>query len=156
MQPLISIGIPTHNRADTYFRLTLESALAQSYAIFEVIVADNASTDGTRELVAGYDDSRLRYYRHDPALHYNENFNFCLSQARGEYFQLLHDDDLIDPTFLQRCAEVLAGRDAVVILPVGSMEQRLPEPGWMHWSGASGRGKGEAASCKEGGEGKGK
>nr|NIQ04100.1 glycosyltransferase [Nitrospinaceae bacterium]NIR57946.1 glycosyltransferase [Nitrospinaceae bacterium]NIS88411.1 glycosyltransferase [Nitrospinaceae bacterium]NIT85284.1 glycosyltransferase [Nitrospinaceae bacterium]NIU47442.1 glycosyltransferase [Nitrospinaceae bacterium] len=50
--PLVSIGIPTYNRADDYFRQAITSALNQTYPSIEIIVGDNGSTDGTEELVS--------------------------------------------------------------------------------------------------------
>ena len=89
--PLVTIGIPTYNRADGYLRETLESALAQSYPNLEILVADNCSTDNTKLVVESYKDKRVRYFRHETGLIPNDNFNFCLSQARGYYFLLLHN-----------------------------------------------------------------
>lgn len=105
--PLVTVAIPTYNRADGYLRAALESALAQSYQPLEIIVSDNCSTDSTGAVVAEYADPRLRYIRQPRALRPNENFNFCLSSAQGEYFLLLHDDDLIDADFVERCMQAL-------------------------------------------------
>jgi len=101
--PLVTIGIPTYNRANGYLRATLESALAQTYPNLEIVVADNCSPDNTRADVEGYGDRRIRYFRHDPGMKPNDNFNFCLQQAKGAYFLLLHDDDTIDPDFVETC-----------------------------------------------------
>lgn len=103
--PLISIGIPTHNRAGTYLPDALESALAQTWPRLEIVVSDNGSTDATESTVKSYRDPRIRYYRQDPAIAPNDNFNFCLAQSRGVYFLLLHDDDKIDPDFIEACLE---------------------------------------------------
>jgi len=101
--PLVSIGIPTYNRADGYLQETLGSALAQTYQNVEIVVADNCSPDATRAVVASYADPRVRYFRHDPGLTPNDNFNYCLQQANGAYFLLLPDDDKIDPDFIDTC-----------------------------------------------------
>src|SRR5581483_7663062 len=60
--PLVTIAIPTYNRAASY--LPLPSALDQTYPDIEVMVSDNASSDGTAALVSGVRDPRLRYLRH--------------------------------------------------------------------------------------------
>jgi glycosyltransferase involved in cell wall biosynthesis len=101
--PLVSIGIPTYNRADGYLKDALESALSQIYGNLEIIISDNCSSDSTEEFVRGYADPRIRYFRQKNTILPNDNFNFCLHQARGEYFLLLHDDDLIDPEFVHIC-----------------------------------------------------
>jgi glycosyltransferase involved in cell wall biosynthesis len=106
-RPLVTIGIPTYNRADGYLREALADALAQTYAPLEIVVSDNASTDATPELVRGLADERVRYVRHEANIGGNANFNACLENARGEYFLLLHDDDRIDPDFVAACMEAV-------------------------------------------------
>ncbi len=102
-KPLVTIGIPTYNRADDYLRQTLESALNQTYHNLEVIVSDNCSPDNTEAVVRSYTDLRIRYFRQTRGLKPNDNFNFCLKQAKGSYFLLLHDDDVIDKDFVEIC-----------------------------------------------------
>jgi glycosyltransferase involved in cell wall biosynthesis len=106
--PLVTIGIPTYNRANGYLPEALESALAQSYPKLEILVSDNGSTDNTESVVRSYKDARIRYFRQQPSVTPNENFNFCLQQANGVYFLMLHDDDKIDPEFVNTC--MLAAR----------------------------------------------
>ena len=101
--PLVTIGIPTYNRANGYLREALESALAQSYPNLEIVVSDNGSTDNTESVVRSYADPRVRYFRQQPPVVPNDNFNFCLSQANGAYFLLLHDDDKVDSDFVETC-----------------------------------------------------
>lgn len=100
---LVTLGIPTFNRADAMLGAALERALAQTHAHLEIIVADNCSEDHTTELVAGFDDPRIRYVRHATNIGANANFNFCANEARGRYFLLFHDDDLIDEDFVASC-----------------------------------------------------
>jgi glycosyltransferase involved in cell wall biosynthesis len=107
---LVTIGIPTYNRADSFLKEALESALRQTYSDLEIIVADNCSTDHTEELVKGYNDDRIRYIRHEKPLKPYENFNFCAYEAKGEYFLLLHDDDVIDPDFVETCMHAANNR----------------------------------------------
>lgn len=107
-RPLVSITIPTYNRADSYLRETIESALDQTYAPVDVMVADNASTDATPDLVRSFDDDRLRYERHEENIGPFRNWQFCLDAARGEFIYMLHDDDLVDPDFLATCVAALA------------------------------------------------
>ena len=110
---LISIGIPTYNRAKGNLRKVIERALGQTYANIEVIVSDNCSTDNTPELVQSFDDPRLRYFRQETNIGPNNNFNYCLNQARGEYFLLFHDDDMIDPDFIETCMAALEPGEGV-------------------------------------------
>lgn len=119
-QPLVTIGIPTYNHSDQYLQETLDSALAQTYENIEIVVADNCSTDGTRERVSAIRDKRIRYVRHDRNISANDNFNFCLQEAKGEYFQLLHDDDLIDRDFIEVCIRSFARRRDVGLVRTGA------------------------------------
>lgn len=118
--PLVTIAIPTYNRAEGYLRSALESALAQTYRPLEVIVADNCSTDGTTALVQGYCDPRIRYFRHETPLAPNDNFNFCVAAARGRYMLLLHDDDLVDPDFAAACMAAASEAPEVGIVRTGT------------------------------------
>jgi Glycosyl transferase family 2 len=103
VRPLVTIAIPTYNRAAQTLRCALESALAQTYPNLEILISDNASTDTTDELVRGYADARIRYVRHPSNIGANNNFNFCVDDARGVYVLILHDDDLIDADFIEVC-----------------------------------------------------
>lgn len=116
----VSIGIPTYNRAGGYLREALKSALAQTYSPLEIIVSDNASTDDTESLVRSFNDPRIRYFRQKVNVPANENFNFCLDQAAGSYFVLLHDDDLLDPHMVQTCVDALDGRTDVGVVITGT------------------------------------
>jgi glycosyltransferase involved in cell wall biosynthesis len=100
---LVSIGIPTYNRAGSYLVDALRSATSQTHPAIEIIVADNCSTDHTEAYVKGLSDERIKYFRHPASIDPNDNFNFCLKQAEGDYFLLLHDDDCIDPDFAEAC-----------------------------------------------------
>jgi glycosyltransferase involved in cell wall biosynthesis len=101
--PFVTIAIPTYNRAGSYLPVALRSALAQNYPRLEVLVADNASTDETASLFQGIIDKRVRYLRHPVNIGANRNYNYCLNEARGDYFLLLHDDDAIDDDFVAAC-----------------------------------------------------
>src|SRR5436190_18430731 len=105
--PLVTIAIPTYNRAATYFPICLEGALRQTYPNLEIIVADNGSTDHTRDIVSRYHDPRVRYFRHPKNVKPNDNYNFCVREARGVYFQLLQDDEQIDSDFVETCLKAV-------------------------------------------------
>ena len=106
-KPLVTIGIPTYNRANTYLRTAVESALSQTYVNIEIVVSDNYSEDDTEMVVREFCDDRIRYHRHNKNIGPNNNFNFCLEMARGDYFLLLHDDDLIDSDFIDACMKAV-------------------------------------------------
>lgn len=100
-QPRLSIVIPTVNRAYCVGR-AIESALAQTYPHIEIIVSDNGSSDATQEVIAGYNDPRLRKYHRKDTIPSAEHANFYLEQARGEFFTVLSDDDYLEPTFAEK------------------------------------------------------
>ncbi len=118
-QPLVTIAIPTYNRADDYLKQAIESALNQTYRNIEIIVSDNCSPDNTEVIVKGYADSRIRYFRQAQSLKPNDNFNFCLKQAKGDCFLLLHDDDLIDNDFIEVCVKAANYSTDVGIIRTG-------------------------------------
>ncbi|MDR4506256.1 MAG: glycosyltransferase family 2 protein [Candidatus Scalindua sp.] len=101
--PLITIAIPTYNRADGYLRQAITCAVKQTYPNIEIIIADNCSTDNTETVVKNFNDSRIRYFRHETNIGPIKNTNFCLDVASGNYFLLLHDDDSIDDDFVESC-----------------------------------------------------
>ncbi len=103
MKPRVTIAIPTYNRAATFLPGVIKSALAQRYKPLEIVVSDNCSTDQTGEVVRSFDDPRLRYVRPAKNLGSNGNYNNCLAEASGAYLLVLHDDDLIDPDFVETC-----------------------------------------------------
>jgi glycosyltransferase involved in cell wall biosynthesis len=118
--PLVTIAIPTYNRADSYLGCALESATNQTYGNVEVIVSDNCSTDSTEEVVRGFSAPCLRYFKHAENIGANGNFNFCVEQAKGDYFLLLPDDDLIDEDFVELCMEAANHRTDIGIIRTGT------------------------------------
>ncbi len=120
MFPLVTIAIPTYNRADCYLKQAIQSALHQTYPNIEIIVSDNCSTDNTESIVKDFKDSRIRYFRQERNIGANNNFNFCLQQAKGDYFSFLHDDDLIDPDFIEICLKAVNHKTEFGIIRTGT------------------------------------
>ena len=120
MTPKVTIGLPTYNRAKLFLVPALECALAQDWDNLEIIVSDNCSTDNTREIVTSYDDPRLRYVRQDENIGANNNFNYCVNAAEGDYFLLYPDDDVIDPDLVSSCMEAADGRVDYGIVRTGT------------------------------------
>jgi glycosyl transferase family 2 len=104
--PRISVCVPTYNRA-SLLKNVLNSILSQTFGDFEVIVADNCSTDETPEVVRSFRDPRVRYHRHEQNIGPFGNMNFLIGEARGEYLCIAHDDDVYYPEFLQKELEML-------------------------------------------------
>ena len=120
--PLVTIAIPTYNRANGYLRNAIECALKQTYRNIEVIISDNCSSDNTEEIVKSYADPRIRYFRQSANIGANNNFNFCVEQAHGAYFLLFHDDDSIDADFIEICMKSAGYRTDIGLIRTGSRE----------------------------------
>jgi len=107
--PLVSILIPTYNRAALIVD-SIKSALAQKYNSFEVVIVDNASTDGTWEQIQeiASTDSRVRAFRNNTNLGPVLNWIECARQAQGTFSKILWSDDLLAPEFLARTVPLLS------------------------------------------------
>lgn len=93
-EPLISIGMPVFN-AEKTLASAIESIIHQCFSDFELIISDNASTDGTAEICRNYaaSDSRIRYVRQRENIGAANNFRFVLMEARAKYFMWASSDD---------------------------------------------------------------
>jgi len=98
--PLVSILIPSYNRAN-YLGFAIDSALKQTYKNIEIIVHDDASTDGTCELLKQYCDLRLRIIRTENNHGMLGGWNYIVTKAKGEYIKFLASDDLLEPTCVE-------------------------------------------------------
>jgi glycosyltransferase involved in cell wall biosynthesis len=108
MEPLVTIGVPVHNGGGL-LRRALEAVLAQEYANLEIIVADNASTDDSpeiiRELLSGREGVRL--VRHEQNIGASGNFLFLMREAHGKYFFWASCDDFWHPRFVAKQVALL-------------------------------------------------
>jgi glycosyltransferase involved in cell wall biosynthesis len=114
--PQVSIGLPVYN-GEKYLAETLESLLAQSFTAFEIVITDNASTDGTARICQSYQarDSRIRYFRNPRNIGAAPNFNRAFELSSAPLFQCAADDDLYEPRFLERCVDMLAQDPRLVL-----------------------------------------
>jgi glycosyltransferase involved in cell wall biosynthesis len=99
MNPKVSVVIPTHERAYKVQK-TIDSALAQTFSDFEIIVIDDGSSDGTGEILAEKYGDRIRYY-----FQMNQGASVArnrgVQEARGEWIAFLDSDDLWEPEKLE-------------------------------------------------------
>jgi glycosyltransferase involved in cell wall biosynthesis len=113
--PRISFAIPVRN-GERFLGRAIESALAQDFDDFEIVVCDNASTDGTGELVRRYceRDRRVRYILNEENIGQIENFNRVYEQSRGEFIRWMGADDQLESDYARKCVAALDARpDAV-------------------------------------------
>ena len=114
--PRVTIGLPIYNGLN-YLAETMDSLLAQTFRDFELVISDNASTDGTEAICRDYAarDPRVRYHRNEVNVGASANYNRTFELGRGQYFKWAAHDDLLAPTFLERCVAAL-DRDPAVVL----------------------------------------
>lgn len=118
--PLVSIGLPVYN-GENYVRVAIDAILAQTFRDFELIICDNASTDGTSaicEELAATDD-RIRYVRNEENLGAAPNFNKCVDLATGAYFKWAAHDDICLPDYLRCCVDRLEAEPDVSLCQTG-------------------------------------
>lgn len=116
-KPKLSVGLPVYN-GEHYLRQALDSLVGQDFQDFELIISDNASTDGTAEICREYAarDKKIRYLRSDTNRGVTWNFRNVLDVAQGEYFKWAAHDDECHPTMLRRCVEVMDKADSSVMV----------------------------------------
>jgi glycosyltransferase involved in cell wall biosynthesis len=133
-RPLVSICIPSYNGA-SWIGEAIDSALAQTYSDFELLVVDNGSTDGTREVVSARADERIRLSRHELTVSAVANHNRCVRLARGELIKFLHDDDLLYPDCLEQMVALFAAhpRVGLVFAPRDVLIQDPSDPAAVEW-----------------------
>lgn len=125
----LTIGVPVFN-GEASLPDALDALLGQSFSDFEMVVSDNASDDGTREICERYAarDTRIRYVRQGQNLGAPANFQFVLDQAETPYFMWAAADDLWDATYAATCVGELERRPDVDLCATRYwvLSQRLP------------------------------
>ncbi|MEH2414939.1 glycosyltransferase family 2 protein [Nostoc sp.] len=95
----VTIAIPTYNRSEL-LKASLESALAQDYLDYQVLVLDNASEDDTEAVVRSFADSRITYVRHETNIGMFRNWQLAVEINSSPYLNILSDDDILLPDFI--------------------------------------------------------
>lgn len=113
MRPQVSICIPVFNGA-TFIGETVESILAQTFADLELIVVDNASTDGTLDRVNAFSDPRVRIIQ-GPHVDVISNFNRATAACRGQFIKLVCADDTLTPDCVEEQVRALSAYPSGVI-----------------------------------------
>src|SRR3954447_10706920 len=96
---VVSVTIVTYN-SGRFIKRCLESVLAQKYPLKEIIVVDNASTDGTIDILEQFDD-RCRIYYNDDNIGFAAAQNQAIGLSQGEWVLTLNPDVLLLPNFIQ-------------------------------------------------------
>ena len=135
--PLISIIVPTYNRADRIEK-TLRSILDQDYQRIDVVVVDDASTDETEEVILGIGDERIRYIKQSMNAGAAAARNRGLDEAKGEVIGFIDSDDVFsDYTLFNKVVELSGAKSVLGCVWVGwewveegtgtLIRQRLPD-----------------------------
>ena len=106
--PLASVVMASYN-ARPWISDTVKSILSQDYSPLELVIVDDASTDGTLSLLNSIKDRRVRVYRNKKNLGLSATCNRGLKLARGEYINFFDDDDLMLPGAVRKRAKFLSG-----------------------------------------------
>lgn len=119
-KPLLTIAIPTYNRA-AFLERSLESIFSQVENSFEksieIIVSNNASTDKTSSLVEEYSKKyfQISYLENSKNLGPDLNIAQCFSKAKGKYVWIFGDDDLLSPGSLRQVISLLSENELGVL-----------------------------------------
>ena len=101
--PVLTFAIPTYNGAEFLsgaIDSIVKEAAAEKFKDIEVLVSDNCSTDGTREIAEKYQaeyPGTVRYRRNEENIGYDRNVDLAVREAKGEYVWLIGDDDYLSP-----------------------------------------------------------
>ena len=114
--PRLTIGLPVYN-GENFLAESLKALLGQTYRDFELIISDNASTDGTADIGRRFAelDDRVRYVRLPRNIGAAPNHNFVVQQARGELFKWASHDDLYARNLIERCVAALDEQPDIVL-----------------------------------------
>lgn len=97
--PTVSVVVPVYN-AEAYLRECLDSVVAQTYPRMEILVVDDASTDGSASIAREFGDG-IRLVRRDVNLGQFANVEDGIRRARGEYVCVFHADDIYHPEIVE-------------------------------------------------------
>lgn len=115
-QPLVSVCVPSYNYG-RFLSDCIRSVQEQTLPDWELLICDDCSTDGTKEIVERYvaEDERVRYIRNECRLGMNANLSRVAQQARGKYLKILCADDWLLPACLEQMAGLLEKYSRVVL-----------------------------------------
>jgi glycosyltransferase involved in cell wall biosynthesis len=108
-KPLVSVLVYNYNYG-RYLKECLESIASQTYTNIEIIFSDNASTDDSWDIAQQFVNENpglMTMTRNRTNLGVDANFRNCFLNLRGKYFVNMCSDDVLEPTFIQKCVQTL-------------------------------------------------
>ena len=109
---LVSIIMPSWNTGK-FIGESIQSVLNQTYKNWELIIVDDCSTDNTDEIMASFNDERIRYFRNEKSSGAALTRNRAIREARGEWIAFLDSDDLWMPQKLEYQIKFMQKNDLV-------------------------------------------
>lgn len=106
-----SILVPAFETRTTYMTALIDSCLAQTYANWELIIADGSKSDVVRKVVSGYHDLRIKYEKLPQNGGIAGNTSKAIELAKGDYCGLLDHDDMITPDALYEMAHAIKNKN---------------------------------------------
>jgi glycosyltransferase involved in cell wall biosynthesis len=127
-KPLVSVVMPVYN-ALPFLQQSIESILNQTLRDFEFLVLDDASTDGSADVLREWErkDTRIRVYQSPHRLGLSESSNLVTSKAESELIARMDADDVSDPARLKRQFETMNNNADIVL--VGTLSDGIDETG---------------------------
>jgi glycosyltransferase involved in cell wall biosynthesis len=115
-RPAVSVCLPVFN-GENFLREAIASVFDQTFQDFELVISDNASTDGTGDICreAECRDRRVRYFRSETNCGLARNFNRAFGLARGRYLVWLGHDDVMGKDYLRQCVAALEADPGAVL-----------------------------------------
>lgn len=101
MTPRVTVLMPVYNTA-SYLREAVDSILNQTFTDFEFLIIDDASTDGSIDIIKSYNDPRISFTEKPENTGYTNSLNMGLEMARGEYIARMDSDDISLPERLEK------------------------------------------------------
>lgn len=112
MRPLVSVIVPVYN-TEAYIAKCLDSLLAQSYNNIEIMVVDDGSTDGSREICDDYEEKDIRVkVIHKTNGGLSSARNVGLFKVKGDYISFVDSDDYVAKTYIEDLLKLIKDNDA--------------------------------------------
>jgi len=129
--PSVSVGLPVYNE-EQWLGRALDSWLVQDHGDFEIVLANNASTDGTAEICRAYSarDSRIRFTDNPLNIGPTRNHQLVFELSRGDFFVWAGGHDHVHPAFISKTLEVLQKNESVILCTTRSEFRDEQDVAW--------------------------